>query len=379
MKITDVIIHPLQADHGHLTWTAHEPFARAILTLVEVRTDEGIVGIGEVASGPQSVVCDMLKMITPAILGMDPRGHVDIWDRMLSITTPRRGAIFDGDGLPPPLARHLRWPFMAAMAGIDIALWDIKAKSANLPVFRLMGGTRTDVFTYAVGGMYRRDGKPSDYADELAEFVKVGFKAVKLKSGALSLDKEVERIRAVRDAIGPDVQLALDVNAAYDVEECIEYANTVAEFDIAWLEEPLHWYLQPSDYVRLARASPDPARARRTRMAPLRGARLHRLRRVALHPVRFRALRRHHRRTARGHLRRAEERDGAAAFVAASARAPRVGARQGRLRGGVRSQSRHRIIRSTIAFSTAARTTATGACDLTEGARLRRSKWTGSR
>ena len=54
MKITDVVIHPLQADHGHLTWTAHEPFARPILTLVEVRTDEGIVGIGEVASGPQS-------------------------------------------------------------------------------------------------------------------------------------------------------------------------------------------------------------------------------------------------------------------------------------------------------------------------------------
>ncbi len=258
MKITDVIIHPLQADHGRLTWTAHEPFARAILTLVEIRTDEGVVGIGEVASGPQPIVCDMLRMITPAILGMDPRGHVEIWDRMLSITTPRRGAIFNGDDLPSPLARHLRWQFMAAMAGIDIALWDIKAKSVNLPVFRLMGGTRTDVFTYAVGGMYRKDGKPSDYADELAEFVKRGFRAVKLKSGGLSLAKEVERISAVRDAIGPDVQLALDVNAAYDVEECIEYANTVAEFDIAWLEEPLHWYLQPPDYVRLANSCPIP-------------------------------------------------------------------------------------------------------------------------
>jgi D-galactarolactone cycloisomerase len=258
MKITDVVVHPLQADHGHLTWTAHEPFARAILTLVEVRTDEGVVGIGEVASGPQPVVCEMLRMITPVILGLDPRGHVDIWDRMLSITTPRRGAMFGGDGLPPPLPRHLRWPFMAAMAGIDIALWDIKAKSANLPVFRLMGGTRTDVFTYAVGGMYRKDGSPSDYARELAEFVELGFTAVKLKSGGLSIDKEVERIRAVRDAIGPGVQLALDVNAAYDVAECIEYANTVAEFDIAWLEEPLHWYLQPPDYVALARASPIP-------------------------------------------------------------------------------------------------------------------------
>ncbi len=219
MKITDIIVHPLQADHGHLTWTAHEPFSRAILTLVEVHTDEGITGIGEIASGPQQVVCDLLKMITPTLIGLDPRGHVDIWDRMLSITTPRRGAIFDGDGLPPPLQRHLRWPFMAAMAGIDIALWDIKGKAANLPVFRLMGGTRTDVHTYAVGGMYRKDGKPSDYAAELAEFTKAGFKAVKLKSGALPLGRELERVRAVRDAIGPDVELALDVNAAYDVED----------------------------------------------------------------------------------------------------------------------------------------------------------------
>ena len=258
MKITKINIHPLQADHGRLTWTAHEPFARAILTLVEIHTDAGVVGIGEVASGPQAVVCDMLRMIEPVLLGMDPRGHVEIWDRMLSITTPRPGAIFHGDDLPSPLPRHLRGQFLAAMAGIDIALWDIKGKAVDLPVFRLMGGTRTDVFTYAVGGMYRQHGKPSEYADELAEFAKRGFQAVKLKSGGLPLAQEVQRIRAVRDAIGPDVQLALDVNAAYDVEDCIRYANTVAEFDIAWLEEPLHWYLQPADFVRLANACPIP-------------------------------------------------------------------------------------------------------------------------
>lgn len=258
MKITDVIIHPLQADHNRLSWTAHEPFARAILTLVEVRTDEGVIGIGEIASGPQPVVVDMLKMIIPTIIGMDPRGHIEIWDKMLSITTPRPGCVFNGDGLPSPLARHLRWEFMAAMAGIDIALWDLKAKSVNLPVFRLMGGTRTDVHTYGVGGMYRPDGKPSDYAEELAEFVDRGFKCVKLKSGGLSLAEEIERIKAVRDAIGPDIGLALDVNAAYSVEDCIEYANAVAQFDIAWLEEPLHWYLLPSDFVRLANNCPIP-------------------------------------------------------------------------------------------------------------------------
>ena len=98
---------------------------------------------------------------------------------------------------------------MAAMAGIDIALWDIKGKAVDLPVFRLLGGTRTKVHTYAVGGMYRPHRPMLAVADELAAFVRDGYGAVKLKSGALSLTDEVKRIRAVRDAIGPDVELML--------------------------------------------------------------------------------------------------------------------------------------------------------------------------
>jgi D-galactarolactone cycloisomerase len=258
MKITDIVVHALAADHEHASWTAHEPFARSTLTLVEVRTDEGIVGIGEVASGPQPAVCEMLAMIAPHVRGMDPCGHAEIWQRMLSITTPRQGGLGDWDGLPPPLARHLRWPFMAAMAGIDIALWDIKGKAVGLPVFRLLGGTRNVVFTYAVGGMYRKGGSMFTCVDELAGFVQQGFHAVKLKSGALSLNDEVARVRAVREAIGPAAQLMLDVNAAYDVPSAIEYAGAMAPFDITWLEEPLHWYLQPADFVRLANACPIP-------------------------------------------------------------------------------------------------------------------------
>ncbi len=69
---------------------------------------------------------------------------------------------------------------------------------------------------------------------------------------------ELTRIRAVRAAIGPGVKLMLDMNAPYDVAGCIRFAEAVAPYDIYWLEEPLHWYLQPADYVRLAAASPIP-------------------------------------------------------------------------------------------------------------------------
>jgi D-galactarolactone cycloisomerase len=258
MKITDIVVHPLAADHDFVSWTAHEPFGRSYLTLVEIRTDEGIVGIGEVASGPQPIVCEMLSLIAPAIKGMDPCGHAEIWQRLMSITCPRPGGIGGWDGLPPPLARHLRPQFLAAMAGIDIALWDIKGKAVGLPVFRLLGGTRTDVFTYSVGGMYREDKPMLACADELAAFVEEGYRAVKLKSGALSLKDEVARVRAVRDAIGPDILLMVDTNAAYDVTAAIEYAKAIAPYDICWFEEPLHWYLQPADFVRLAHASPIP-------------------------------------------------------------------------------------------------------------------------
>ena len=83
-------------------------------------------------------------------------------------------------------------------------------------------------------------------ADELASFVSDGYHAVKLKCGALSLPDEVARIRAVREAIGPAVLFMLDMNAPYDVAGCIKFALAVAPYDLLWLEEPLHWYLQAS-------------------------------------------------------------------------------------------------------------------------------------
>jgi L-alanine-DL-glutamate epimerase-like enolase superfamily enzyme len=160
--------------------------------------------------------------------------------------------------MPAPLPRGQRPQIMAATGGIDIALWDIKGKAAGLPVFRLLGGTRTEVFTYSTGGYYLEAAPLGGEAEEFAGFVAKGYRAVKMKTGALSLKDEVTRVRSVREAIGPDVLFMLDMNAPYDVAGCIAFANAVAPYDIFWLEEPLHWYLQPADYQRLAAASPIP-------------------------------------------------------------------------------------------------------------------------
>src|ERR1700730_11295728 len=147
---------------------------------------------------------------------------------------------------------------MAAIAGIDIALWDIKGKAADLPVYRLLGGENRPIFTYATGGYYRPDASDADYGRELGRFLDLGYRAVKLKTGAGTVATEEERIGAVRRAIGAEPLLMLDMNAAYDLPDCIEFARAVEPHRIFWLEEPLHWYLQPADFARLAAATPIP-------------------------------------------------------------------------------------------------------------------------
>jgi len=258
MKITEIIAHPLSAPLAQPRWTAHELMDRAQLVLVELRTDAGLVGFGEISGGPQGVIVDLLKRFAPVVRGMDPLGHTEIWQRLFSLTSPRPGGLGGWDGMPAPLPRNQRPQVMAAIGGIDIALWDLKGKAMGLPVFRVLGGTRTEVFTYATGGYYL-EGEPLEAAaEELAGFVADGYRAVKLKCGALSLRDEVARIRAVRQAIGPDVMFLLDMNAPYDVAGCVTFAHAVAPYDIFWLEEPLHWYLQPADFSQLAASSPIP-------------------------------------------------------------------------------------------------------------------------
>src|ERR1700753_4170415 len=209
MKITEVITHPLAFEFGKPVWTAHEPFRRAQLILVEVRTDQGLTGFGEIAGGAMKTICDLVATFSQVVKGMDPLGHSEIWRKLMSLTAPRPGGIGGWDGLPAPLPRSQRPEIMAAIGGIDIALWDIKGKAANLPVFRLLGGGATEVYTYATGGFYGEGAALDAHASRFARSASEGYRAVKLKTGALSIADECTRIRIVRDAVGPDVQLML--------------------------------------------------------------------------------------------------------------------------------------------------------------------------
>ena len=255
MKITDVKTHAISVPLQHPLWTAQEALKTSSLVLVEVHTDSGLVGYGQIHGAPLKSICEWVGRLAEVARGMDAVANVAVWEKLFALTSPRPGGVAARDGLPPPLPRGERPQIMAALGGIDIALWDIKGKAAGMPVYRLLGAENKPVFSYATGGYYAVGAPLDACAAELAGFVAKGYRAVKLKTGAETVAEEVARVRAVREAIGPDVLLMLDMNAPYDLETCIAFAHAVEPYDIFWLEEPLHWYLQPADFVRLAAAT----------------------------------------------------------------------------------------------------------------------------
>ena len=249
-KIAAVKAYPIVAKLKNVQWTAQESRAEVELLLVEVITDDGIKGYGQITSTPMPDIKKWVERFGEEVIGMDALARVAVWDHLLSLTSPRPNL--------GGLSRGARPQIMGAIGGIDMALWDIAGKKANLPIFRLLGAENKPVFTYATGGYYVKGTKITSCAEELAGFVKNGFKAVKLKVGGATMAEEVERVKATRAAIGPDIKLKLDMNAAYDLPACYEFAKAVAPYDIFWLEEPLHWYLQPVDFGKLAAATPIP-------------------------------------------------------------------------------------------------------------------------
>ena len=125
-------------------------------------------------------------------------GHEIMWNRLFSLTVPRPRAMFGGEGVFPPVARSSRPQVMAAIGGIDIALWDLKGKAANMPVYKLLGGEARPIFTYSTGGYYPRGATTKTAVEEMVSFVEKGYKAVKLKTGGFSVEEEIERVAAVR-------------------------------------------------------------------------------------------------------------------------------------------------------------------------------------
>jgi L-alanine-DL-glutamate epimerase-like enolase superfamily enzyme len=129
---------------------------------------------------------------------------------------------------------------MRAISCIDIALWDLNARSVQLPLYRYLGcRTAKKVPAYASGGYYLEGKTPAKLGQEVASYVQQGFRAVKIKVGRLTAIEEEERVRAARESIGPDVLLMLDVNNAWaDLPTALAYCRRFEKYDPYWIEEP---------------------------------------------------------------------------------------------------------------------------------------------
>ena len=192
-----------------------------VTTLVKVTTDDGLVGWGEGAAA------DLINgLLAPLLIGQDPMDRAGLWERMFH-------ALYNGNNAVGLAG--------SALSALDIAFWDLAGKATGLPVCALLGGkVRDKIAVYATGLYYTEGEFPDLLLDEARGYVAAGFKGMKTKVGGLSIAEDVVRVRALRDAIGPDIHLMVDANEAYNSTTAIRIGQKLAELDLVWFEEPVN-------------------------------------------------------------------------------------------------------------------------------------------
>lgn len=225
MKITDIGIEVYRWPRAKPITNGKHTYTHVTLGLLTVETDEGLTGLGLGAGG--AIVGATIEHLKPLLLGQDPLNVERLWHAMW---------------VPKLIGR--RGMTTRAISAIDIALWDLRAKAAGMPLYQMLGGYRDRVPTYIAGGYYEEGKGLPELAREMAENVAMGARAIKMKVGALSQREDAERVKTVREAIGPDVKLMVDANCAYRTYEAIQFARRIEEYDPFWFEEPI----PPDDY-----------------------------------------------------------------------------------------------------------------------------------
>lgn len=208
--------------------------------IVTVRTEDGLVGYGESKAGVGSlgngaaIVAIVENELKPLLVGADPRNITRLWNRMMNGS---RSELAERCGRPIPILGR-RGIHVAAIGGVDLALWDIAGKAHGCSVLDLVGGTCRDrVMAYGSGGW----GGPSKIGEELGRYVEKGFKAVKMRFGAMDgrVTESLSRVRAAREAVGRDVDLMVDAHGTMNVAQAKRFCAAAAELELRFVEEPV--------------------------------------------------------------------------------------------------------------------------------------------
>lgn len=189
-----------------------------VTSLVRVHADGGQMGVGSIYSHPGLVDLIVSRQLAPLLIGEDPREVETLWDKMYRWTRwyGRKGAA------------------MSALGGLDTAFWDLRAQSQQKPLWKLLGGERPACPAYASALLWR---EPGELAAEAARHLQRGFRRMKMRLGR-NEDYDVEAVRAVRAAIGPNNDLMVDASMRYHVELAQRLGKVFAENRVFWFEEP---------------------------------------------------------------------------------------------------------------------------------------------
>ena len=214
-------------------WVSHFIVPTANELLIKIKTKNGNSGFGMATS-----YTDITPIIKPfknglqdLIIGEDPFCPEKIYDKIFKLTDTR-------------ISSEKGWSREALIrisAALDIACWDLIGKAANIPLYKLFGGYRNKIPVYVTCAYYRDDKDEKELRDELKKLIEIGHQSFKVKVGGLSIKEDAKRLEIIRDEIGSQKDLMIDVNRAWDLATAVEGVNEFKKFKPTWIEEPVRW------------------------------------------------------------------------------------------------------------------------------------------
>lgn len=235
---------PLALNFGGATYSV----LKRSTIVTRLRTEGGLVS--EVYNGDNREhgleICRLIRdLLAPAVKSLEIFQSELIWERMRALT------IANGD----------RKTLLEAIACVDCAVWDLIGKATGRSVGDLLGGYRRQLPVISIGGYYMEGKTLADIGTEMEMYREAGMAGCKFKVGGLAPEADAERVRAARQAVGPDFMLCVDANRGWTADDAIRFARLVEDLDIAWFEEPCHWYDDARQMARVRQASRIPVTA----------------------------------------------------------------------------------------------------------------------
>ncbi len=225
VKITKIEIFLVDLKPKVMRQDAIQQFVSQETPIVRITDSDGCFGVGysyTIGTGGPAIVSLLERTLAPALIGKDPQRIEEIWRDLLFLTHATSvGAITS-----------------LALAAIDTALWDLKCRCNNIPLWKELGGCRESVELYTTEGGWLQL-STEELASDAVAMKQKGFRGAKIKIGRPSLSEDAKRLEAVRKAVGDDFEIMTDANQGFSLSEAVRRAQVLESHGIAWFEEPL--------------------------------------------------------------------------------------------------------------------------------------------